>query len=114
VALARLMDNRFEIPGLGVRVGLDALIGLLPGAGDAITTLVQAYIVFKAYRLGATRTQLAMMVGNIALDAAVGLIPGVGDVFDIAFKANVRNLRILGIDAGPERGGTKRDAASPQ
>lgn len=94
------MDNRFEIPGLGVRVGLDAALGLLPGAGDAITAAVQAYIIYEGYRLGATKKQLAMMVGNVAIDTLVGLIPGVGDLFDVAFKANVRNLRIMGIDAG--------------
>lgn len=109
IALARLMDNAFEIPGLKVRVGLDPLIGLIPAAGDAITAAVSLYIVWEAARLGATRKQLTMMVGNVALDALVGCVPGLGDVFDIAFKANTRNLAIMGIELGAS--GTR--AAAP-
>lgn len=99
VALAKLMDNAFEVPGLGVRFGLDGLIGLLPGAGDAISAAISLYIVYEAKRLGATRGQLTRMVGNILIDTAVGAIPVLGDLVDIGFKANVRNLRIMGIDA---------------
>jgi hypothetical protein len=100
VALAQLMDNRWEIPGTGFRVGLDSLIGLVPGVGDVVTTGLQGYIIFEAWRLGATKKQLAMMVGNVAIDFGVGFVPGLGDVFDTFFKANVRNLRILGIECG--------------
>lgn len=104
VALAKLMDNAFEVPGLGVRFGLDGLIGLLPGAGDAISAAISLYIVYEAKRLGATRGQLARMVGNILIDTAVGAIPVLGDLVDIGFKANVRNLRIMGIDARARNG----------
>lgn len=100
VALAQLMDNRWEIPGTGIRVGLDALIGLIPGAGDAITTGIQGYIIYESWKLGATRQQMTRMFGNVAIDFAVGLIPGIGDLADVAFKANVRNLRIMGIECG--------------
>lgn len=100
-ALARLMDNAIEIPGTGWRIGLDPILGLFPGAGDAVSLLVSAYIVAAARRLGVPRRVLARMVGNIALDAVVGAVPLLGDIFDAAFKANVRNLRLLGISADP-------------
>lgn len=93
--LAQLMDNAFLIPGLNRRVGLDAIIGLVPGIGDAATTLVQSYIIWEARRLGAPASVIARMVGNVALDGVVGIIPFVGDLFDATFKANIRNMRIL-------------------
>jgi hypothetical protein len=93
--LAQLMDNAFLIPGLNRRVGLDAIIGLVPGIGDAVTTLVQSYIIWEARRLGAPAGVIARMVGNVALDGMVGVIPFVGDLFDAGFKANIRNMRIL-------------------
>lgn len=99
VALARVLDNRFRLPGLGVRVGIDPLLGLLPGAGDAISAAIHAYILVEAWRLGATRRQLAAMLANVAIDTLAGSLPVVGDVFDVAFKASVRNLKIMGIDA---------------
>jgi hypothetical protein len=105
VALARLMDNAFEVPGLGVRFGLDGIIGLVPGAGDAISAAISAYIVYEGWKLGATRTQVARMVGNIVIDTAIGAVPVLGDLVDIGFKANIRNLRILGIDAGAKKRG---------
>lgn len=103
LALAQLMDNAFEIPGLKIRVGLDPIIGLIPAAGDAITAAVSLYIVWEAAQLGATKKQLGMMIGNIALDALVGSVPGLGDVFDVAFKANMRNLAIMGIGPNVKR-----------
>jgi hypothetical protein len=93
--LAQLMDNAFLIPGLNRRVGLDAIIGLVPGIGDAVTTLVQSYVIWEARRLGAPKTLIARMVGNVALDGLVGLIPFAGDAFDAVFKANIRNVRLL-------------------
>lgn len=98
--IARLMDNAVEIPGTGIRFGLDSLIGLIPGAGDALTAGVSLYIVYEAAQLGATRGQLAMMLGNVALDTLAGSIPVLGDLFDLTFKANVRNLRMMGIEVG--------------
>ncbi len=101
--IARLMDNALESPGTGIRFGLDSLIGLIPGAGDALTAGVSLYIVHEAAKLGATRGQLAMMLGNIAIDTLVGTIPVLGDLFDLTFKANVRNLRMMGIEVGGGR-----------
>lgn len=93
--LAQLMDNAFYIPMLGRRVGLDAIIGLVPGIGDAVTTVVQSYIVWEARRLGAPASLIARMIGNVALDGLVGLIPFAGDAFDAVFKANIRNMKLL-------------------
>ncbi len=96
--IARLMDNAVEIPGTGIRFGLDSLIGLIPGAGDCLTAGVSLYIVYESAKLGATKGQLAAMLGNIAIDTLVGTIPVLGDLFDLTFKANVRNLRMMGIE----------------
>jgi hypothetical protein len=94
--LAWLMDRAFRIPGTPVRVGLDALIGLLPVGGDFLTGLVQVGIVLVAmahYKV--PRAVAARMAANVLLDVLVGVIPFVGDAFDVAFKANTRNLRLL-------------------
>jgi hypothetical protein len=99
--LARLMDSAVAIPGTNIRFGLDSIIGLIPGAGDALSAGVSLYIVYEAAQLGATRKQLTMMLGNIALDTLAGSVPVLGDVFDLTFKANIRNLRMLGIEVGP-------------
>jgi hypothetical protein len=97
--LAVLMDSAIEVPGLGVSFGVDPIIGLVPVVGDLVSTAASLYIVYEAHRLGASKGVLARMLGNVALDLLVGEIPVLGDVFDVAFKANVRNLRLLGIDA---------------
>ncbi|MGO4386491.1 DUF4112 domain-containing protein [Microvirga sp. 2YAF29] len=93
--LAKLLDNAFLIPGLNRRVGLDAVIGLVPGVGDAISAALASYIIWEARRLGLPRWKIARMVGNVAVDTAIGAIPLAGDVFDVFFKANQRNLRII-------------------
>ncbi len=93
--LTRLLDDRFRIPGTSVRFGLDGLIGLVPGLGDAATTAVSLYLVYQARALGAPKTVLARMLVNVLADTAVGAIPLLGDVFDVAFKANRRNLDLL-------------------
>lgn len=93
--VARLMDSAFFIPGLNRRVGLDAVIGLVPGVGDAISAALASYIVWEARQLGLPRWKIARMIGNVAIDTAIGAIPVAGDVFDVFFKANQRNLRII-------------------
>ena len=93
--LAHLLDNAFLIPGTNRRIGLDAIIGLLPGIGDAISTALSSYIIWEARQLGVPRWKIARMIGNVALDTAVGAIPLAGDLFDAAYKANQRNLRIV-------------------
>jgi len=93
--LAYWLDDRFRIPGTGRRVGLDGLIGLVPGVGDAATTLIAAYIVAEAARLGVPRAVLGRMLANVGVDFAIGLVPLVGDLADLAWKANRRNAHLL-------------------
>lgn len=93
--LAHWLDDRFEIPGTGIRFGLDGLIGLLPIVGDTATNLVSLYLVLEARRLNASAWTILRMLFNVLIDWLVGLIPLVGDIFDIGFKANRRNIAIL-------------------
>jgi len=99
--LVGLLDDRFSIGGF--RFGLDGLLGLAPGVGDAATGLFAAYVVYEAWRLGASRSTLARMAANVAVDAAVGSIPLLGDLFDLAWKANRRNLELLRRDLAQRR-----------
>ncbi len=93
--LAKLLDSAFLIPGINRRIGLDAVIGLVPGVGDAISTLLASYIIWEARQLGLPRWKIARMIANVAVDTAIGAIPIAGDAFDLFFKANERNLRIV-------------------
>jgi len=93
--LATLLDTAFVIPGTNVRFGLDALIGLFPVVGDIITTALSLFIVHEAYQLGAPRHVIARMLGNVALDGVFGAVPLVGDAFDVLWRANRRNVRLL-------------------
>lgn len=94
-SLAKLMDAQFLIPGTNIRFGLDAIIGLLPGAGDFATFLVSGYMVIILAKNGASGFVLARMTANILIDALIGSIPILGDIFDVAFKANQRNIRLM-------------------
>jgi hypothetical protein len=93
-SLAWLLDNSIPLPG-GYRIGLDALIGLVPGLGDALGALFSAYIVNEARSLGAPRSILMRMIGNVMIETLIGAIPFAGDLFDAMFKANMRNLALL-------------------
>lgn len=93
--LTVLMDSSLRVPGTSFRVGLDPLIGLIPGIGDAAGMIISAYPLFEARRLGVPAHTLARMSLNLLADAAIGAIPLVGDLFDFTFKANRRNLRLL-------------------
>jgi uncharacterized protein DUF4112 len=93
--LSRLLDEQFRIPGTAYRVGLDGLLGLIPGVGDAAGMLLSAYILYEAMRLGAPRTVLLRMIANIGIDTVGGAIPVVGDIFDVAWKANKKNAALL-------------------
>ncbi|MEX2015297.1 MAG: DUF4112 domain-containing protein [Candidatus Hydrogenedentales bacterium] len=96
-ALADLLDSKFAIPGTNFRFGLDPILGLIPGVGDAVSMALSAYIISQAQRLGLPRHVMARMVLNVLIDGLIGSIPLVGDVFDVLFKANRRNLKLLGI-----------------
>jgi hypothetical protein len=93
--LAGLMDDRFHIPGTNVRFGLDSVVGLVPGVGDAIGGIVSSYIIWRAQRMGASNWVLLRMTGNMLVDSALGVIPVLGDIFDWKFRANRRNLELL-------------------
>ena len=93
--LARNLDSRWRIPGTGIRFGLDAVAGLLPGIGDVAAALVSAHIILHGWRAGAPGHVIARMIGNVALDTAVGSIPVLGSIFDVYYKANNRNVRLL-------------------
>lgn len=93
--LADLLDSRWRIPGTNWRFGVDALASIVPVAGSLSTALVSAYMVKRAHELGAPSSLLARMVGNVAFDAVVGAVPVVGPLFDLAVKANRRNVRLL-------------------
>ncbi|MBY6204520.1 DUF4112 domain-containing protein [Halomonas denitrificans] len=104
--LARLLDSSISLPG-GYRIGLDGLIGLIPGIGDAAAASISAYIVVQAARMGASTTTLIRMMGNILLELLVGIVPVLGDLFDFVWKANNRNVALL------ERNLHKLDADDP-
>ena len=93
--IAKLLDTAIGIPGTKFRIGLDPILGLLPGGGDLIGGLISAYMIYLATSFGLEKSQISKMVKNIALETFVGFIPIVGDIFDFYFKANIRNLDIL-------------------
>src|SRR5215210_6591018 len=94
-AVAKLMDSLFAIPGTRIRLGVDSLIGLVPVVGDLAAQAVAAYLIWEARQLGVPKFTLWRMVGNTLIDTVVGAVPLVGDAFDIAFRANMKNLRLL-------------------
>lgn len=89
------MDSAVAVPGTRWRVGLDAVVGLIPGVGDSAGLLLSAWVVLEAWRLGVSRGTLLRMAANVAVDAVVGTVPVLGDLFDAGFKANQRNVRLL-------------------
>lgn len=93
--LARVLDDLIRIPGTNIRVGLDPLLGLLPGGGDLAGGAIAAYTLLVAARVGAPPSVMLRMAGNIALDALFGVVPVLGDLFDVGWKANRRNVALL-------------------
>jgi hypothetical protein len=93
--LAKLLDAQFTLPGTQVRLGIDGLLGIIPGIGDAIGLLLAGYIFSEASRAKVKKRTLAAMAVNTLLDTAVGAVPVLGDIFDIAFKSNMRNARLI-------------------
>jgi hypothetical protein len=94
-ALAWLLDNSIPIPGTGRRIGLDALVGLVPGLGDVLSGGLGLLVVVRAAQLGVPGVVLARMLANVALDFSIGSIPVIGDAFDLWFKANARNVALV-------------------
>ena len=110
--LVRVMDGAVSLPGTRFRVGLDPVLGLIPGAGDALSALISIYMIHQARRLGVGKQVLAAMVANVAADALLGSVPVLGDLFDFAFKANTRNLLLLEKHLAELKGGG--DLAPPR
>jgi hypothetical protein len=103
-SLARLLDAAVRIPGTSMRVGLDPLLGLIPGLGDMAGGALSGYIILAAWQQGASPAVLWRMLGNVAVDSIVGAVPVAGDLFDAGWKANQRNVRLLETHLANPRG----------
>jgi hypothetical protein len=106
--LASMMDDSLRIPGTGIRFGFDSVLGFVPGVGDVVTSALSLLIVHHAWQTGASKLTLARMLGNVAADFAIGAVPVIGDLFDLVFKANRRNVRLLELHLD------RRAAANPR
>lgn len=93
--VAKLLDSKFEIPGTGIRFGLDPLLSLMPVLGDLITLIISSVLIYTMHNHGASRKVVVKMMLNAGLDTMIGAIPLVGTVFDIFYRANDRNVRLL-------------------
>lgn len=93
--IAKLLDTAIGIPGTKFRIGLDPILGLIPGGGDLVGAAISAYMIYLATSFGLEKSKVNQMIKNIALETTVGFVPIVGDLFDVYFKANIRNLDIL-------------------
>jgi hypothetical protein len=107
--IAALLDDMFRIPGTQIRFGLDALIGWVPGIGDALAGIASFLIVFASWRRGAKAVTLVRMIANVLLETAIGAIPVAGDVFHVFWKANRRNYRLLMREKEQPGANTRRD-----
>jgi hypothetical protein len=105
-ALSKVMDQIVTIPGTNLSIGIDALLGIVPVVGDVISQAISGYLIWEARRLGVSRWTMGRMIANSLVDTAVGAIPVVGDAFDVAFRANMKNLALL--KAELERRGVRR------
>jgi hypothetical protein len=103
------MDEFLRLPGTKFRVGLDPILGLIPGIGDTASAIVSAFALLQAARCGLPKIVLARMSLNILINELVGIIPGVGDAFSFWFKSNARNYRILQSHMGERRGARRSD-----
>ena len=93
--LASLLDDKYRVPGTRIRFGLDSLIGILPGVGDAVTTVAGLWLISEAIRLGVPRKTLIRMLINLGIDTTVGSVPVAGDLFDVYWKSSRRNADLL-------------------
>jgi len=109
--LAFFMDNLVRVPGTNFRIGLDPIIGLIPGVGDTGAAVISAMALLKAARLGLPKIVMARMALNILINQIVGIVPVVGDAFSAWFKSNARNYKLLQEHAGPRRKSNRSDWA---
>lgn len=107
--IASLLDDMFRIPGTQIRFGLDALIGWIPGIGDAMTGVASFLIIFSSWRRGIPSVTLVRMVANVLLETGIGAIPVAGDIFHVIWKANRRNYRLLVREKQQPASNTRRD-----
>lgn len=101
--MVRFLDDGFTVPGTKFRVGFDAILGLVPGVGDVVTTASSVALLWVAWKRDLPYPVMARMVGNLAIDAIVGAVPILGDLFDLVFKANRRNLDLIEAYSGGRR-----------
>ena len=109
-ALSKLLDNSIVVPGTGWKIGLDPIIGLIPGVGDLIGAVLSGYIILEGARADMPPVMMARMLMNVGFDTLVGAVPVLGDAFDAAWKANTKNVALLErhLAAGAPTGGEKR------
>lgn len=93
--LTAVLDDRYRVPGTNIRFGWDTLLGLVPVAGDSVTSLLSLYFMWEAHRLGVSKWTLWRMLGNVGIDFIVGAVPLVGDLCDVAWRANRKNFQLL-------------------
>ena len=93
--LSQVFDSAFAVPGTNIRFGVEAGLRLIPVVGDVAASALSAYLLYEAYQLGVPRSVMARLIANVAVEGAVGAVPIQGDMFDVAFRANRRNARIL-------------------
>lgn len=93
--ITNLMDSKFRVPGTSFRFGIDPILGLVPGLGDATSLAISGSLIYYMAKFGASKKLIIMMIGNVILDATIGSIPILGNIFDFTYKANQRNVRML-------------------
>ena len=107
--ISHLLDNAIPIPGTKYRIGLDPILGLIPGGGDLVGSIFAGYVVFKSAQLGVPQETLIQMAANIVFDTVAGTVPVAGDLFDVAWKANVKNIELLDAHLGSPEPSKKAD-----
>ncbi len=107
--ISHLLDNAIPIPGTKYRIGLDPILGLIPGGGDVIGSIFAGYVVFKSAQMGVPQETLVKMAANIVFDTVAGTVPVAGDLLDFAWKANVKNIELLDAHLGSPEQGKKAD-----
>ena len=107
--ISHLLDNAIPIPGTKHRIGLDPILGLIPGGGDLLGSVFAGYVVFKSAQMGVPQETLLKMAANIVFDTVAGTVPVAGDLFDVAWKANVKNIELLDAHLGSPEQGKKAD-----
>jgi len=107
--ISHLLDNAIPIPGTRYRIGLDPILGLIPGGGDLVGSIFAGYVVFKSAQLGVPQETLIKMAANIVFDTVAGTVPVAGDLLDVTWKANVKNMELLDAHLGSPEPGKKAD-----